>query len=144
MNIHIETGVAPDAGIIEFLEGKLMAHNREKIPGYAYENAILTVRDEADGDPAAGLHGQIGGGWFYVASLWVRKGCRGQGIGKGLLTCAEELARKKNCTGAYLYTYSFQNPGFYERLGYEIFGTLPHFCGDGAKYYMKKMLIKEE
>ena len=142
MKIHIEREAAPDAGVIDFLEGELMDYNRERIQGYAYENVILKTTDES-GDLTAGLHGVIGGNWFYLASLWVRAEYRGQGIGQRLLSGAEELAWKTSCAGIYLYTYSFQNPGFYERLGYEIFGTLPQFCGDQAKYYMRKMLIKE-
>ena len=37
---------------------------------------------------------------------------------------AEETAIKQNCHGAYLYTYSFQSPKFYEKFGYEVSGKL--------------------
>ncbi len=88
----------------------------------------------------AGLQGQVGGRWLYIASLWVDDAHRGRGLGKKLLVAAEQIAVEKECTGAYLYSYSFQNPGFYERLGYQIFGTLDGFCDDHAKYFMKKRL----
>ncbi len=50
-----------------------------------------------------------------------------------------ELCQKK-CYGIYLYTYSFQNPGFYEKFGYHVFGTLENFCNNHSKIYMKKIL----
>jgi hypothetical protein len=30
---------------------------------------------------------------------------------------AEGIARTRNCVGAWVDTYTFQSPGFYERLG---------------------------
>lgn len=139
MDIWVETDSRPDSGDILFLEQRLMAYNREQVRGYGYEDVILKVNNDSGGI-TAGLHGQVGGGWFYVASLWVSESFRGLGLGKALMNRAERLAVENACTGIYLYTYSFQSPVFYQRLGYEIFGTLPDFCRGQAKYYMKKAL----
>jgi len=46
---------------------------------------------------------------------------RGQGIGERLMPMAEEVAQKKHCTGIWLETFSFQAPGFYQKLGYSEF-----------------------
>ena len=63
-------------------------------------------------------------------------------MGRQLLEVAETTAIGKNCHSAYLYTYSFQSPEFYEHCGYRIFGKLEKFCGPHAKYFMKKALIE--
>ena len=40
------------------------------------------------------------------------------------MRAAEEEARSRSCLGVFLDTYSFQARPFYEKLGYEQFGTL--------------------
>jgi len=123
----------------DYLEQKLLHFNCSKIDNYSYDNFIIKAIDNSN-SLIAGIHGEIGGGWLYIASLWVDENHRGQGIGKKLLSLAEETAFKNNCSGAYLYTYSFQSPKFWENLGYKVFGTLEGFCGNRAKYFMKKSL----
>lgn len=130
-----------DPGIeeIKFLEQQLLQFNCAGVDNYSYESFIVKAIDDSN-SMTAGIHGQIGGGWLYIASLWVREGLRGQGVGKKLLSLAEERGVEEKCVGAYLYTYSFQSPGFYEKSGYEVFGTLEDFCGSHSKFYMKKRL----
>jgi ribosomal protein S18 acetylase RimI-like enzyme len=41
-----------------------------------------------------------------------------------MLLQAEQEAIARGCRGAWLDTYSFQARGFYERLGYAVFGIL--------------------
>ena len=133
---------APASGDDEaaFLEARLLEFNGAQVDGYAYENVIFkaVVHDAA----IAGIHGQIGGGWLYIVSLWVAADYRGQGLGRRLLRTVEKAALAKDCHGAYLYTYSFQSPRFYEGCGYRIFGQLENFCGQHAKYFMKKALVE--
>jgi GNAT superfamily N-acetyltransferase len=75
-----------------------------------------------------------------VAALWVDEPHRGQGVGTQLLAEAEAEAERRGCLGVYLDTYSFQARPFYERLGYQLFGTLPD-CPPGAtKFYLYKRL----
>ena len=51
----------------------------------------------------------------------------------------ESRAAAQGCRHAYLYTFSFQARGFYERLGYTCFGELPNYPV-GSRYFMKKTL----
>lgn len=129
----------PSQKEIAFLEQKLFNFNCSKVDHYSYDDFIIKANDSV-GSMIAGIHGQIGSGWLYVASLWVAETHRGQGIGENLLRLAEKKASEKNCHGAYLYTYSFQSPQFYEKYGYRIFGKLEKFCGEHTKYFMKKKL----
>ncbi len=138
--MKILTEFNPAANEIKFLEQKLFQYNRQKVDGYKYENFILKSVDSSN-SVIAGIHCQIGGGWLYIASLWINKKHRKQGMGKKLLAQAQEIAIQKKCIGIYLYTYSFQNPQFYEKLGFQVFGKLENFCGSNSKLYMKKALV---
>lgn len=129
----------PSEKEIAFLEQQLLNLNCSKVDGYSYENFIIKGIDSTD-ETIAGIHGQIGGGWLYIAGLWVAENHRGNGIGQKFLFQAEKVASGKKCHGAYLYTYSFQSPQFYEKLGYRIFGELEKFSGEHTKYFMKKKI----
>jgi ribosomal protein S18 acetylase RimI-like enzyme len=53
---------------------------------------------------------------------------------------AEEIAANRGCLGIRLDTFSFQAPGFYEKLGYRIFGRLAnHPKGHERIYYFKEL-----
>jgi ribosomal protein S18 acetylase RimI-like enzyme len=96
------------------------------------------VRDEA-GTPFAGLVAYVSGGWVYIYSLWVKADLRHRGIGRKLMIAAEGHALQQGCHSAYLDTFSFQAPSFYEKLGYEIFGTLD-YPPKHKRFFMKKRL----
>ena len=54
----------------------------------------------------------------------VLRGVRGRGLGEEIMQGAEAIARARGCIGIWLDTCDFQAPGFYEKLGFEPFGTL--------------------
>ena len=130
----------PSSEEVDSIERKLFQFNSSKIDNYSYENFVIKAVDDS-GSLIAGLHGQVGGGWLCISSLWVNEKYRRQGLGKRLVSLAEETAIKKECHGVYLYTYSFQSSTFYEKLGYRIFGTLENFFNNHAKHFMKKSLV---
>jgi len=87
-----------------------------------------------------GLLGHTRWNWLYVAKLWVDARARGRGIGTQLLMGAEELARKRGCTDASLDTFEYQARPFYEKLGYELFGTLDGYPPGYRQFYLRKRL----
>jgi len=94
--------------------------------GLPFEPDKLHLRvDDADGQLAGGLSGYFVQGWLFVKLLAIVDGQRGSGIGKALLSRAEEIARQKGYAGVYLDTFTFQAPRFYESLGYVECGRLP-------------------
>jgi RimJ/RimL family protein N-acetyltransferase len=132
----------PSVEETDFLERKLLDFNSSKIENYSYEDFIIKALDKHN--PIIGaIHGQIGGGWLYIVSLWIDENHRGKGVGKKLLSLAEETALERNCVGVYCYTYSFQSQRFYEKLGYKVFGRLEKFCGNHAKIFMQKKLVRQ-
>jgi hypothetical protein len=51
-----------------------------------------------------------------------------------------EEARWRGARNAYLDTFSFQAPDFYQRHGYRVFGELVDFPPGHTRYYMTKQL----
>jgi len=100
----------------------------------------VLLRDEA-GDIRGGVLCNAWASWLHVDFLWVDEDCRHQGWGARLLEQAEARARERGCTHAYLDTFSFQaGPRYYERFGYQIFGTLPGHPAGHTHYFLWKRL----
>ena len=78
--------------------------------------------------------------WLFVHLLWVGEPYRGQGVGSRLITEAEQAARERGCHGAYVDTFTFQAPKFYERLGYREFGRLDDFPPGHSRIWFAKRL----
>lgn len=97
------------------------------------------VRD-ADGEIVAGLHGWTWGGTGFVQTLWVREDLRGRGLGARILAAAEAEALHRGCHQMHLDSHSYQAPGFYRRLGYEVIGELPGWPGEDTRIFLRKAL----
>jgi GNAT superfamily N-acetyltransferase len=100
------------------------------------------LRNEED-NILGGLLGETYWGWLHVEFMWIEDAFRGQGYGEKLLASAEQEAIKRGCGAAYLDTFSFQAFKFYERCGYEVFGTLEEFPSGHQRFFMRKSLNGE-
>lgn len=75
-----------------------------------------------------------------IATLWVDEKARGQGLGQKLMEMAELEGKKRGATFAYTNTFTWQAPGFYEKIGYELYGKLDDFpIGNSLSYYRKDL-----
>lgn len=117
----------------------LLAFNEVRLGPADDQPVKFVVRDE-DGNIVGGILGHTRWRWMYIAKLWVDESLRGQGVGRRLMQAAEELARSRGCTDASLDTFDFQARPFYEKLGYELFGTLEGFPPESRQYYLRKSL----
>jgi GNAT superfamily N-acetyltransferase len=127
---------------IEILPHRLEAFNERQWPGHQQWRPFgVFVRE--GGEIIAGLAGETYCGWLFVRYLWVSDALRGRGIGRALMSQAEARARDRGCHSAWLDTFSFQAPGFYQRLGYEEFGRLD-YPPDHQKHFLRKRLIPAE
>jgi len=70
----------------------------------------------------------------------ISKKQRGKGMGKALTEKAESEARKRGVRKAYLYSLSFQTPGFYRRLGYREVRRLDDFPKGHSRHWLAKTL----
>jgi GNAT superfamily N-acetyltransferase len=138
-DVKLTYEINPDKKDIQFLDDKIFENSFLKIGEYSYQKIAFFIREKTH-KIVAGLHGHTGLGWLYIDVLWVEKNYRSKGLGRQLLEAAESEAAKRECHGVYLYTYSFQQPIFYENLGYQIFGQLDNFPDGHSKYFMKKAI----
>ncbi len=107
----------PSQGDMDALRDAVVAFN-EETTGFR-DGRYLTafLRDDA-GAMIAGLSGFTWGGYAKVEWLWVAAPHRRAGLGRRLLTAAEDEARSRGCELIVLDTHDFQAPGFYRKLGY--------------------------
>ncbi len=102
---------------------------------------ICFVLHAPDKEIVGGVLGEIYWGWFYLDLLWVKEELRGHGHGHRLLTRVEDEARQRGAKNAYLDTFSFQAPEFYEQHGYQVFGELQDYPNGHQRYFMAKQLL---
>jgi GNAT superfamily N-acetyltransferase len=119
--------------------GGISQYNKQAAGDTNYQ-ALCFMLHSADDKVVGGVIGATYWDWLYIDLLWVKEELRGQGYGHRLLTVAEEEARKRGAKNAYLDTFSFQAPDFYEQHGYRVFGTLDGFPAGHQRYFMTKEL----
>ncbi len=102
---------------------------------------ITIVLRTAEGKTVGGLSGSTNFGWLHIRLLAVDPTLGGMGYGSRLVRLAEEEAVSRSCTFAHLDTFSFQALPFYEKLGYEVFGTLDDYPTGHQRFYLKKRLV---
>jgi len=117
----------------------LLAFNEARI-GPADERPVKFVARDSAGTVVGGILGHTRWRWMYIAKLWVDESARGQGLGTRLMEAAEDLARSRGCTDVSLDTFDYQARPFYEKLGYELFGTLEGYPPGSRQYYLRKRL----
>lgn len=137
--VRIEFEPFIDEGARQFIVNGVDYYNiaATGLPDWFPVNFVL--RGEC-GDVLGGMLGWLWGGWLQVTYLWVAEAARGAGHGRRLMEAAESYARSRGAVGVTVETYSFQARPFYERLGYEVFGTLEWYPPGHAKFFLRKSL----
>jgi GNAT superfamily N-acetyltransferase len=138
--VEVEVTTAPtpedlaalDAGLEEFNRGNPFARDRTKVP--------LAALLRCDGKVVGGASGDAHYGWLYLGLLWVEEQLRGAGWGRQLVGRIEAEATAHGARHAWVDTYGFQAPGFYERLGYQEFGRLDDFPPGSARHFFWKAI----
>ena len=136
MHIRLENTESQKAQEIGNL---IRSYNRSKRETAESEPLNLYVEDE-HGQLLAGLVAETFGNWLEIEYLFVKEGLRGQGIGSQLLQQAESEAKKRNCRFAFVNTYQFQAPAFYQKYGYKEVFTMKDYPYTGQRHYYQKVL----
>jgi GNAT superfamily N-acetyltransferase len=131
----------PAAADCEAINDALTEFNRPFLRDPVFGRIGVFVRNETR-TVVAGLDASFYAGWMFVSNLWVHAELRRRGVGRRLLQEAERRALARGCHSAWLDTFSFQAPGFYQRLGYEVFGTLD-YPPDHRRFFLRKRLKSE-
>ena len=129
---------APTDAEIEELRERLIEFNVSK-HGYTDVSKMgVFIRDDG-GALEAGVYAYGWGGVLEVELLWVSESARGRGLGSRIMRAVEDEARSLGFSKIVLDTFSFQAPGFYEKLGFRITSTIDNFP-EGHSHYL---LVKE-
>jgi ribosomal protein S18 acetylase RimI-like enzyme len=119
----------------------LQAYSR--LRGLVWQPTSLVLVLKEDTEVVGGLIGHYHWEWLQIEVLAVVKHLRGQGWGKRLMAEAEQIGVTAGCHHAWVDTFSFQAPGFYEKLGYRIFGELPEYPTGQTRFFLAKQLLVE-
>jgi GNAT superfamily N-acetyltransferase len=106
----------------------------------AYRPLVILLSDPVTDEIIGGLYGSTLFSYLRIDLLFVPESMRGIGIGRKLMTQAEAEAVQRGCHAASLDTFSFQARGFYERLGYSVFGILNDCPLGHSRFYLTKRL----
>jgi ribosomal protein S18 acetylase RimI-like enzyme len=131
----------PSDSDVHFLEDQINRYNVEKTRIRDGRNMSFLIRNDC-ALIIAGLYGWTWGGTCEVRYLWVRQECRNRGYGKALMAAGEREAKARGCNQIVLDTHSFQAPGFYQQLGFEIIASHRDYPRGHHKYYLRKRLLK--
>jgi GNAT superfamily N-acetyltransferase len=138
--LRIDVDESPDPGLRDAIVAPLRAFNEGRIGALKPQLLAVALRDPDSGAVTGGLWGASAAGWLYIDLLVVPEGFRGQGLGTELLARAEAVARGRGCIGIWLHTGTFQSPAFYEKRGFQAFGTVPDYPpGHATIYYSKRL-----
>jgi GNAT superfamily N-acetyltransferase len=123
---------------IDAIRAPLHAFNDSKVDSPDGHFGVL-IKDD-DGRTIGGLAARWYYNWMFIELLFVPEQLRGQDVGTQLMAAAESYAREQGMVGIWLDTFGFQARGFYEKLGYRLFGELPDYPGAHSRYFLNKRL----
>jgi ribosomal protein S18 acetylase RimI-like enzyme len=131
----------------EYLTNQLIAFNQAHSTALPIEHVDplplqITLLD-SKGTALGGLVGRthVIPQWLEIAIIWIDKSLRQRGFGQRLMEEAEQEARRRGCYYARVTTSDFQAPGFYQKLGYALYGRLENCPPGEAVLYFWKVLM---
>ena len=132
---------SPDDSTLETIS-RLLSEFNERSSGLANDYRPLTIvlSDPETQETVGGLVGWTSFSYLHVNLLYLPDALRGAGLGSQMLAQAETEAMRRGCHGVWLDTFSFQARGFYERLGYSLFGAIGDYPPGHSRYFLKKVL----
>ena len=141
MRISNETSLSEEK--LETIRAGMRRFTESRVPWEEYSDLALLAHED-DGKLVGAALGETGRGWLHVSVVWVVEASRGQRLGSSLVKAMEAEAIRRGCRAAYLDTFSYQAKPFYEKLGYEVFGTLDDYPPGHQRFYMRKKLCEPQ
>ena len=140
MTPEIDFTDAPDSAAREPILRALIAYSEAQSRPMDSRPVAALLKDPRSGAVIGGLWGRTAWGWLHMDTLYVPDALRRSGLGSRLVRMAEDEAIRRGCRGAWLDTFSFQARGFYESLGYRVFGTIDDQPPGHARHFLQKAL----
>ena len=126
----------------QYIDDELYKFNLKHFPvdlGGRYEEISLFLKDD-NGIVRGGILAEMCWNWLEIHTFMIDEDIRKSGFGTKLLLELEKIALEKECDFIKVDTLSFQALGFYEKNGYQVFGSLDNVGRDYKHYYLKKDL----
>jgi ribosomal protein S18 acetylase RimI-like enzyme len=121
----------------QYIDDELYKFNLKHFPtdlGGRYEEINLFLKDEND-IVRGGILAEVCWNWLEIHTFMIDEDIRKLGFGTKLLLELEKIAIEKECDFIKVDTLSFQALGFYEKNGYQIFGSLDNVGREYKHYY---------
>ena len=135
--MKIEVINEEDSIVFDALVDGVREFNIENMGPETSKPLSVVMRDEDD-KLIGGVSGRTIYKNFLIGVVWVDKVARGTGLGRQLMELAEIEAKKRGCVVAQLDTLSFQAPLFYQKLGFEVVGSVPALPDSPERYFLLK------
>lgn len=119
----------------------LAAYNTTRFRPSDNTSLDILVRDDNSGEILGGLLGHTSYRLFFLDLFYLPEELRGAGLGSRIIGLAEDEARRRGCTAAFVYTVTFQAPEFYERHGYRRFGEIACPPDGATRIFLSKTLV---
>jgi GNAT superfamily N-acetyltransferase len=139
MEYPIELTANPVEQDSAFIRDKLDQFNMQHVEHHQHTILQLYIRNERD-ELIGGLLGETYWHWLHISILWVDEKYRNAGLGQQLMAKAEAEAIARGCLHADVDTFDFQAPGFYQQLGYTLWGVLEDLPPGHRRMFFKKDL----
>ncbi|KAB2333975.1 GNAT family N-acetyltransferase [Bacillus mesophilum] len=140
MILHISR--EPNKNDKQYVDDALYKFNLKHFPkelGNRYEEINLFLKDD-DGKVFGGVLSAVCWNWLEIYTFILDEDIRYSGYGTTLLTELETIALGKKCDFIKVDTLSFQALDFYQKNGYEVFGSIDQVGREFTHYYLKKDL----
>lgn len=135
--MKIELATEPTKKDLETISQGIQSYNKAHMPDeVVFEpdtRFAVFVRNE-NNEVVGGVRATAFWNYCIVELLWLSEETRGSGIGSKLMAQVESYAKSKGFQYIRAETLDFQAKGFYEKLGYTVFGQLPD-CPKGHITY---------
>ncbi|WP_333570818.1 GNAT family N-acetyltransferase [Sphingomonas sp.] len=139
MTLDLHIPETPSGADRDAILAPLRAYNIVRAGDLRYKPVAIVLANE-QGERVGGLWGECAYDWLFIEYLAVPESHRGIGCGSQLMDRAEAIARAHGCVGIWLDTFSFQARGFYEKLGFAVFGTIVDFPPGHQRFFLQKRL----
>jgi GNAT superfamily N-acetyltransferase len=134
----------PDPAWRQAIVGPLVQFNTSRAGrGEDYRPLAILLHDAETEVVIGGLWGASYFSHLFIELLFVPEELRQSGLGRRVMAEAEQEARRRGCVGIWLDTFSFQARGFYEKLGYTVFGAIEDYPPGHSRYFLKKSLTTD-
>ncbi len=130
---------SPSEEDLQRVRDGLSEFNRQHNADDKFTPLTIFLRDE-QGNIQGGLLGGTYWGWLYIEDLWLDGSQRKRGYGSRIVLMAEKEALRRGCFHAHLDTTDFQGQGFYEKLGYKVWGVLEGNPPGHQRMFLRKDL----